>query len=440
MKDLLLSIKKELLKKGADDVVIDEEHVQENRIKFVNNQVVHTQQENSREISVLMAIKKKVVMTTIKEPTQEVIDKTIKQLFSFSHWVEPNEDYLAIAKGPFRTQKIKGLYDQKVSDLCEKGMDMVGEAIDLASVRGAKRSSGILEWEHASNRTVTSGDVDNSCKGTSIYFSIRSFTDKDASGAQTSCSNTLKKLDYKGASKKAAEIAVLAKHPQKGKEGVYDILFDCLPAANLLNPFMQAASAFEVKNGNSFFQKMLGKKVASEKLTLLDQGNLPHGFNSLPFDEEGRPTQKNTIIQKGILKTYLHNTSTAHLFKTKSTSNAGIIAPHPFNIVVERGNMNNPLKEIDQGLYITNVWYTRFHNYITGDFSTVPRDGIFLVKNGQIVQSLKDIRISDNLPAMMKRIAALGKEQKQIYGWEVETPVVTPQFIIEKVNVTKSSE
>ena len=58
-----------------------------------------------------------------------------------------------------------------------------------------------------------------------------------------------------------------------------------------------------------------------------------------------------------------------------------------------------------KGIYITNVWYTRFNNHATGDFSTIPRDGAFYVENGEIKHALKDVRISDNLLRMMKNIS-----------------------------------
>ena len=53
-------------------------------------------------------------------------------------------------------------------------------------------------------------------------------------------------------------------------------------------------------------------------------------------------------------------------------------------------------EDVKKGLYLTNTWYTRFQNYAKGDFSTIPRDGIFLIEKGKIKQSLKDLRISDN--------------------------------------------
>ena len=162
---------------------------------------------------------------------------------------------------------------------------------------------------------------------------------------------------------------------------------------------------------------------------------MPNGFNSCRFDEEGVPTEKTKIIENGILKTYLHNTSTAKKYKTRTTANAGLIAPRSFNIVFDC--KKGDIFDVKEGIYITNVWYTRFQNYATGDFSTIPRDGAFLVKNGKIVQSLKGLRISDNMLNLLKNVQCCNKKVWQIKSWEAETPTFTPEVLVDNINITK---
>lgn len=101
--------------------------------------------------------------------------------------------------------------------------------------------------------------------------------------------------------------------------------------------------------------------------------------------------------------------------------------PHAWNIVLEPGDYSKEelFSEVKKGIYITNVWYTRFQNYVAGDFSTIPRDGIFLVENGEL-KPIRNIRVSDNLQRILESVIALGKELHHIHWWEVNTPVSTP--------------
>jgi len=97
--------------------------------------------------------------------------------------------------------------------------------------------------------------------------------------------------------------------------------------------------------------------------------------------------------------------------------------------------------EVKDGLWLTNTWYTRYQSYVTGDLSTIPRDGIFHIRNGEVVGALKDIRLTDNLLHLMKNIVALGDEPEQMMWWgEVSVPNFVPYALIKDVGITKSAE
>jgi PmbA protein len=205
---------------------------------------------------------------------------------------------------------------------------------------------------------------------------------------------------------------------------------------------VNAASAFNVDAGLSFMVNRLGERIASGSLTIIDDGTLSDGLNSRAFDDEGVPTRRTIIVDRGILKSYLHNSSTAKKYRCSTTGNAGWIVPQPWNIVVEAGKLSEEriLRELDDGLYVTNNWYTRFHDYRRGDFSTVCRDGLFRVKGGEIVQSLKGLRISGNLPKILRNIVALSSERRWVKWWEVDVPTLTPHILVRDVPFTRSTK
>ena len=137
------------------------------------------------------------------------------------------------------------------------------------------------------------------------------------------------------------------------------------------------------------------------------------------FDDEGFPVQENVFIDKGVLKTYLHNTSTAKIFKTETTGNAGLVQPYPWNIEMDPGGMgkNELFDQVKHGLYLTNTWYTRFQNYATGDFSTIPRDGIFLIENGEIKEPLREVSLSGNILNLLSKVENGTKEIRLRAGY-----------------------
>jgi PmbA protein len=202
------------------------------------------------------------------------------------------------------------------------------------------------------------------------------------------------------------------------------------------------ASAYSVLAGFSPFGKKIGKSVASPAVTMWDDGS-EESLSRKKFDMEGVPTRRTPIIRRGILKTYLHNTSTAKRFKTRTTGNAGLIAPDPHAVFVKPGDWSRDeiFSEVKDGLWLTNTWYTRYQSYVNGDLSTIPRDGIFHIQKGEVVETWKDIRLTDNLIRLMKNVVALSDNTEQMMWWgEVSIPNFVPYALIKDVNITRSAE
>ncbi len=436
-------LKKELLKAGVDDLAVTGISQKAFQIKFVNNKIAKTGTEFLSSSDVFVSKNKKTLQTTFN-PTAETnqskeIKEFAKKIIKFLKFLPKNPNYQGIAHGKFRYKKIKDIYDKKIPDLGEKAVDLVKEGIDLALEKGAKRTAGNLEFYTSERFTLTSGGTGFYEKGTQWYYSIRALVDKYATGHKTACGRKLDPSKIKEAALFASGIAEKSLNPKLGREGKFDLIFEPMPLANLLNYAAVAASIFEVEAGLSFLTQ-LNKKIGSEKLTLSDDATVPNGFGSTAADMEGVPTKKNTIFDKGLFRTYLHNTSTAKRYETKTTANAGLVAPRPWNIVVEPGDHSKEelFKGVKKGIYITNLWYTRFQNYQTGEFSTIPRDGIFYIENGKIKHPLKEIRIASSLPIVLKNISALSKEQTQIKSWEADIPTFTPSAVIKNISVTRS--
>lgn len=423
-------IKDFLLKEKIDNIILKKISADQSMIKFVNNKIVKTGVESTSSVEVFVSKDKKIVMTSIKEFDDKSIKTTISKLRTFLEHSQPNKNFVSIPENKYNYQEIKDLYDPKVESLDE--VDVVNSTINSA-LKNASRVSGTFEKSHGSISILTSSGITQKEKFSNLYLSVRAFKTKEASGHKTGSSRVLSKFNPEQIGKEAGEIANLSMNPQEGVPGKYNVIFSPLAFAPILESIGSAASIFNVESGMSFLHDKIGTKLGD--FDLIDNGILENGINSMKFDSEGYPTQKTELIKNGVLKTFLHNNSSAQRYKTKSTGNAGIISPHPHNLVLDgvRGNVF----DVKNGLYITNVWYTRFQNYATGDFSTIPRDGMFLIKNGIISEPVKNLRVSDNVLNLLKNIQLFGKEKEQITSWEADTPCIMAPVLIRNVNITK---
>ena len=437
----IFSKTEEIVKKakalGADEVIARTTFGKYRQARFSNNQVDITVAWNDYVTDVNLAWKKRVVATQIHN--FQGVDASIKRLLELAKVSKENPLFGGFAKGSFRYARSNA--DKKVQDL-DDPTEYVFEAIGAAEKEVGSQidSGGILFTKFEDVYLVSSEGPVGADSRSAIELSIRAFSEREASGHGVECSSTLKDFKPSRAGSKAGEIAKLAKNPKVGEEGVYDVIYDPLIFGSLFGVWGSMVSAFSILIQQSVFVRRLGQKVAPENVTLKDNPSA-YSMASRIFDDEGVPTRENVFIDHGVLKTYLHNTSTAKIFKTETTANAGLVAPNAWNIEMNFGNMAKEglFKGVKKGLYLTNTWYTRFQNYAKGDFSTIPRDGIFLIENGEIKQSLKDLRISDNALSLLGNIAEISKERQQVHWWaEADPPSLSPYVLIKDVHITKS--
>ena len=440
MSDILAktdSIVKKCKALGADEAIARTEASRNRQVRFSNNQIDASLAWTNCATNVVLSCKKRVVATEIAN--FQKVDQTLKRLFELAEVSKENPLHGGFAQGKFSYQKSAA---DKTIDHLEDPAEYVFQAIDAAKkIVGPKTNAGGIFFASISDvyQVSSEGPAGEDCRS-AVELSIRAFSDREASGHAVECSSKLKDLDPVRAGKKAGAIARLAKNPKAGMEGKYDVVFDPLFVGSLLGMWGPMASAYYVMVKLSIFVDKLGQKVAPEIVTLRD---VPAAYSmaNRVFDDEGVPAQENVIVDKGQLKTYLHNTSTAKVFETKTTGNAGIVVPGPWNIELDSGDMSKEelLKEVKNGLYLTNTWYTRFQNYSTGEFSTIPRDGIFKIENGEIKQSLKDIRLSDNALKLLRNITSISKERQNVHWWgEADPPSLSPYILIKNVQITTS--
>jgi len=440
MKDLLSQTEEIVTKAkklGADEVIARTTFGKYRQTRFSNNQVDITVAWNDYVTDVTLAWKKRVVATQIH--SFQDVNVRLRNLLKLAKVSKENPAFGGFAEGKFSYARSRA--DKKLADL-DKPSEYALEAIGAAEKEaGAKvECGGILFTKYEDVYLASSGGPMGVDSRSAVELSIRAFAQREASGHGVECSSTLKNFKPARAGAKAGRVAKLARNPKMGKEGVYDVIFDPLILGSLLGIWGGMTSAYNVLVQLSVFVGKLGKEVAPEIVTLSDNP-AAYSVSARVFDDEGAPARETVLIDHGILKTYLHNSSTAKIFKTKTTGNAGIVSPNPWNIEMGPGDMSREelFKEVKNGLYLTNTWYTRFQNFAKGDFSTIPRDGIFEIEKGTIKKSLKDLRLSDNVLTMLGSITAVSKERQHVHWWmEADPPSLAPYALIRNVHMTKS--
>jgi PmbA protein len=436
--ELGLSVAKKL---GVDEAILITVISNERMARFANNSVTVTKNINESGQMVYLAKGGKRIIGSSSNPEKARLQRFIELLYKSMMSLPADPGYVPLPERG-RAYKARLAHDGKLEHAEGLLAGYVREAIGSAESAGAIRTAGSLEAGVTTAHILTSTGTTGRDTSSKILLNVRSFTDKEASGHGLSCSSTVEGFDPERAGKTAGTHSVRMRNarqlPEEGKD--FQVLMSPTVASNLLSLVGGFASAFAIEAGTSYLVGKLGKRVASPSLDITDGGVLDGCLESRTFDEEGQPTQTTKLIEGGTLTSYLHNLSTAKRFGAKTTGNAGLIEPGPWNLEVGPGDSSydEMVKELRHGLILTSNWYTRFKNYRTAEFSTVPRDGTYLVENGQIQAPIKGIRISDSLERMFSSIRLLSKEREWVQWWEVDTPTLCPWVLVEGVTVTKA--
>jgi PmbA protein len=206
--------------------------------------------------------------------------------------------------------------------------------------------------------------------------------------------------------------------------GAYSVIFspDCLK--DLLGAFRSFINAESALKGLNPLRDKIGQSVGVSNLTLKDAHHVSGGMSISAFDDEGFPAQTSTLIQGGVLETFLHNSVTANHFKVANTANGsrgpkGSLGISSRHLVIEPGQQT----DLKNGLYLEILSVQGTHsgaNAVTGNFSFGASG--FLCRNGERVQPVRGITVASNFYEMLFQIEGIGSEQ----FWSSDRSVYAP--------------
>ncbi|MBI4303520.1 MAG: TldD/PmbA family protein [Chloroflexi bacterium] len=207
------------------------------------------------------------------------------------------------------------------------------------------------------------------------------------------------------------------------------VVFTPLGAADALIPsLMIAFNGKTVLQGASPIGKKLGERVFDEKLQLWDDPTIPYRPSSRPCDEEGVPSQRTALIEKGVVASFLYDLQTAALAKARSTGNGsrgrGLPSPSPSAFVLAPGttSFDDMVKDMKEGLVIEQLMGAEQGNILGGEFSGNVLLG-YKVESGTIVGRIKDTIVSGNVYELLKNVAAIGSEARWV-GSSLQIPAL----------------
>jgi PmbA protein len=265
---------------------------------------------------------------------------------------------------------------------------------------------------------ATSAGVHGGYRGTSVYL-YASPVASDGDQLQTATWYDQRRFLAELASpevvaREAARRALRLLGARKVPSCRVPVVFDPAMAASFVSTIASACSGDAVYRRSSFLAGSLGERVAPTHVTIVDDGLLPRGLATSPFDGEGVATRRTALVQQGMLEGFLYDAFTARKAKKRTTGNASrsyrsLPGIGTNNLYLEAGQTDPArlVRDVPRGLYVTAM-LGHGANLVTGEYSR-GANGLW-IEGGELTRPVQEVTVAGNLAGMLASLEAVGSD------------------------------
>ena len=402
---------KDCLKKGADAAEVYIEVSRNLSLDVRKGEVETVQEATDAGAGIRVFVKGKMAFASSNDLAEKALDDAAGRAIRFAGvtTADPN-NVLPDDKG---MTDIAGLYDPRIARVpMEEKIELAKRTETLALKDPRITKSGGARYRETEGEVIlaNSNGLLKGYKSASCGYGVSVVAEKgeQKSSGGESCSRRFY-ADLKPAEEIAAKAArdayeMLDPRPVKTQQAA--VIFTPDVARALLGGILAAVNGERVLQGASFLGKKMGQKIGSELITLIDDGTREKGLGSEPFDGEGVPSGKRVIVDRGVLKGFMYNTSVARRAGVRSTGNASRggftalpgIGAHDFYMAAGPAKPEDIIKATKAGLLVREVTGYGI-NPVNGNFSGGAAG--FWVEDGKIAFPVKGLTIAGTAEAML---------------------------------------
>jgi predicted Zn-dependent protease len=290
-------------------------------------------------------------------------------------------------------------------------------------------SSGFAMTSHYGITIATSNGAQLSFDGTSAGANVK-LNGPDSTGFAERYSPDAAALDGNALGREAARIARETSSPQAVEPGDWTVVLAPAAIGELLRYLTLHFSAEAYADGSSFISGKLGAQVLGANVTIHDDYAQPLN-PGMPFDYEGYPTQRVTLVRAGIANEILTDSAWAQRLNRPNTGHAlrapNSGGPQSSYTVVDPGtkSLETLVTETARGLLITRLWYVRIVDQRSVLLTGMTRDGTFLIEGGELRGGVRNMRFNCSIAEALGDCEWSDTQQRTgSYHYSLVTPAV----------------
>jgi len=461
--DILTKIVNKAEREGASEAEAFFCDKTEFQIRAKKKQVKIGEHKRDIGVGIRVALKRNGVLSSgfsyTTDFAKDALDKTVKQALKTCFVRDPDPDFKGFSdKKPY--EHVAEIFDKKIAEIPpEEVIDLVSRQIELASAdKRVDTVVGLTSLLTNEIAVVNSHGISGSYKTSNFYSYIYVFA-KEANSSGVGLddySNCFYEEDGPTRiAKDTLDLAIQQLNPKPIKAETMDLIMSPDALAKLLiYTLVLELRADLVQKLQSPLAGKLNKKIASDVLTIMNDGCVPKAVGSRPFDDEGVPATKVTVVDKGLLKSFLYHTYAAKKEGVESTGNAlryallQVVSKYklepfvgPNNIVVKPGTASREkiIDEVKNGILTKHFIGAHTSSSQSGNFSIAPYCA-FKIENGEIQYPVKEAMIGGNILNLLNNVEVIGNDVKQVQFYDAalvkDATLIAPTVLVKNASVS----
>jgi predicted Zn-dependent protease len=430
-------LKKVLGYSKADECEVNLFGTERGNIRYARNAASTSGAINQTTLVVSSAYGKKSGVATINELDEASLEKVVRRSEELAKLAPENPEFMSFLGPQKYAEPI--MYNQATAAITPKQRaDAVAQSLQV-SKDNKLVAAGFWEDFRGYQAMANSKGLFAYSTNSNVNFNVTVRTEDGlGSGYATRGYNDVTKLDTKKVTQIAADKGLKSATAKAIEPGKYTVILEPAAAAVLLERIIFGLDARTADEGRSYLSKpggttRLGEKMVDERVTIYsDPLNTELPTNTWTGD--GRPQEKTTWIEKGVVKNLTYSRYWAEKKGVKAV-------PAPDGIIMEGGtkSLEELIKGTKKGILVTRLWYIRDVDPQTLLLTGLTRDGTFYIENGEIKFPVKNFRFNESPVIMLNNLEELGKVERTV-SVESEISYLLPPMKIRDFTFTSLSD
>jgi PmbA protein len=377
--------------------------------RFANNAISQNVSEKNAHISIRPVIDGRTARASTNRRDDASIRAVVEEAIAITRLTEPDSELLPLAEAA-PIEPVDRHFQRTAEATPDERAAAVAQAIEEVEVFG-QRAAGIYSTGENFFGLMNSRGVSAWYSETMARFSITAMA-ADSSGWAKASACDHRALDPVGLALSAARKCAQSSEPRELPAGRYTVVLEPAAVLDLAGQMFGDFSATAIRDGRSFLNDRIGKKIFGENITIYDDARHPLQSGA-PFDGEGVPRRPLTLVENGVVREIAYSRQAAAHSGVEPTGH-GFPMPNeagefPVNIVIAGGNL--PVEQMiagtEHGILVTRFWYIREVDPYEKIFTGMTRDGTFLIEDGKVVGGVRNFRFNQSLLEMLSNVEAL---------------------------------